>query len=77
MKDQHRQSIREEVGLFFDRSLSGDAQQNFLDKVRTDPAYRATYNREKNVRELLKSSVQRSAVSPDLIKSIKSRIKIG
>ena len=76
MKDQQRQSIRKEVGLYFDRDLSDSAQQNFLDKVKSDPAYRATFNREKNVREILKNSVQRTAVSPDLIQSIKNRIKI-
>lgn len=77
MKDHQRQSIKQEVGLFLDRDLNHNDQENVFNKVQTDPLYAATYNREKNVRELLKNSVQRSSVSPDLIKSIKSKIKLG
>ncbi|MDX1685814.1 MAG: hypothetical protein R3275_11305 [Saprospiraceae bacterium] len=77
MKDQQRHSVKQEVGLFLDRNLSQSDQKAVLNKVKSDPSYRATYNREKNVRELLKNSVQRSSVSPDLIKSIKNKIKLG
>lgn len=77
MKDHQRQSIKQEVGLFLDQSLNHNDQKSVLDKVQTDPTYRATFTREKNVRELLKNSVQRPTVSPDLINSIKSKIRLG
>lgn len=77
MKEQHREAMKQEVGLFFDRGLSHNHQKDVLKKVETDPMYRAAFNREKNVRELLKNSVQRPTVSPDLIKSIKSKIRLG
>ena len=77
MKDQQKNSIKREVGLFFDQELSRDAQKDLLNKVDHNPVYRSAFNRERNVRELLRSSVQRTSVSPDLIQSIKDRIRKG
>jgi hypothetical protein len=75
MKDQQRQSIREEIGLYFDNNMTPDAQESFLSKVNANPNYRSTFDREKNVRELLRNKVQRTSVSADLIQAIKNRIK--
>ena len=75
MKDHQRQSIREEMGLYFDNNMTPDAQESFLSKVNANPKFRTTFNREKNVRELLRNKVQRTSVSPDVIETIKNRIK--
>ena len=75
MENQQSNSVKKEVGLFFDHQLSQDARKDFLSKVDNNPVYRNTFIREKNVRELLRSNVQRPSVSPDLIQSIKDRIR--
>ncbi len=77
MKNQENASFRKEIGMFFDNQLDQNAQSSFINKVEQDSMLKSTFNREKNVRELLKNSVQRSQVSPDLIRSIKSKIKFG
>jgi len=77
MKNQENASFRKEIGLFFDNQLDQNAQMSFISKVEKDSFLKTTFNREKNVRELLRNSVQRSHVSPDLIQSIKSKIKLG
>ena len=77
MKNQENAAFRKEIGMFFDNRLDMDAQSSFINRVQNDSSLRSTFNREKNVRELLRNSVQRTNVSPDLIKSIKSKIKFG
>lgn len=77
MKNQENTSFRKEIGLFFDNQLDQNAQMSFISKVENNSFMKSTFDREKNVRELLRNSVQRSHVSPDLIKSIKNKIKLG
>ena len=75
MKNHENASFRKEIGLFFDNQLDSQSQMSFINKVESDAHLKSTFNREKNVRELLRNSVQRPQVSPDLIQSIKSKIK--
>lgn len=77
MKSQENTALRKKIGLFFDNELDSQSQSVFINKIEQDPQLKYTFDREKSVRELLKNSVQRTCVSPDVIRSIKQRIKFG
>ncbi len=69
-------TFNDEIGNYLDHNLSQDAEKAFLSKVSQNPHLKTNFDREKNVREILRNSVQRTNVSPDLIKSIKRKIKL-
>lgn len=70
------QEIRQKIHLYFDNALSTEDQDNLLQQVDDDPRCQKMFHKEKNFREFLKTSVKRSSVSPDLIQSIRDRIKV-
>lgn len=70
------QSIREEIGMYFDRQLNDDQQKSLLERVNADPAYHRVFAQEKEVRDHLKQKLRRPGVSPDLIQSIKDNIRM-
>lgn len=73
----HLKEIRRQVDMFFDHALSLEDEKNLLERVRQDPAYRQVFTREQNMREHIKSSIQRPGVTPDFIQSIKDYIRMG
>ena len=68
--------LREKINLYFDHALNKDEEKSLLDRVQNDTRCSSMFNKEKNFREFIKSNVKRSSVSPDLIKTIRSRINI-
>jgi len=69
-------SIRQQIDLYFDNALSPEDQQVLLSQVECDHKCSKLFNKEKSFRNYIKQNVKRSSVSPDLIQSIKERIKI-
>lgn len=68
--------LRQRINMYFDNELNTDDCQSLLKKVENDPGCNQLFNKEKTFREYIKTNVKRPAVSPDLIQSIKDRIRI-
>jgi ABC-type phosphate transport system ATPase subunit len=75
-KQQDFQEIRRQVGMYFDQALTKDDEQNFLQKIRTNPNFNQEFERERTIREHLRKCVKRPNVSANLIQSIKDKIRI-
>ena len=69
-------SLRKQINLYFDNALSSEDQQNLLRQVDEDPRCCKMFNKEKTFRDYIKNNVKRPTVSPDLIQSIRDRIRI-
>lgn len=70
------QNLRHKIELYFDKALPENEQQDLLLKVKTDPDCSEMFNNEKSFRDLIKNGVKRTPVSPDLIQTIKERIRL-
>ena len=68
--------LRHQINLFFDNALSPEDQKDLLQKVDCDHKCNKLFTKEKNFRDYIKNNVKRSSVSPDLIQSIKDRIRV-
>jgi len=77
MKHQTNTDIRQRINLYFDNALSVEDQQDLLHKVECDNKCSKLFTKEKNFRDYIKNNVKRSSVSPDLIQSIKERIRVS
>ncbi len=76
MKNQERMDdLRHKVNMYFDNELSQEDKQDVLRRVDDDPRFQRIFNKEKTFRDFIKNNVTRPAVSPDLIQTIKDRIK--
>lgn len=68
--------FRQQVSLYFDNELSREDEKKFLKKVNDDPKCGKVFNKEKSFRDFIKSNVTRPAVSPDLIQTIKNKVRV-
>lgn len=68
--------IQERVNLYLDNELSKDAEKELLVEANSDQGVQNVLDSERHFREMLRTNVQRGQVSPDLIQSIRSKIKI-
>lgn len=68
--------LRHQISLYFDNALSQEDEQNLLHQCECDGKCSKLFQKEKSFREYIKNNVKRSSVSPDLIQSIKDRIKV-
>jgi len=68
--------LRHSISLYFDNALNTADEKNLIDRVNADPTYSRIFNKEKNFRDFIKNNVKRPTVSPDLIQTIRSRVKI-
>ncbi len=68
--------FRSQVNLYFDKGLDMQAEQQMMDQVDSDPKLNQVFNKEKNLRNLIKCNFQRTCVSPELIQNIKKQISI-
>ncbi len=75
----HRENfheIKQRIGLYFDNELNPQDQDDLLSLVQNDARCCKMFNKEKNFRDFIKNNVKRPSMSPDMIKSIRDRIKI-
>ena len=69
--------FRQQVNLYFDNELSKDDERNLMDQVDSDPRCSKVFNKEKSFRDFIKSNVKRPSVSPDLIQTIKKKVRVS
>lgn len=67
--------LRQKINLYFDNALPEKDQRDLLQRVHTDPQCNQMFNKEKNFRDFIKNKAKRSPVSPDIIQSIRDRIR--
>lgn len=75
MGNQNYQELVRKVTMYLDNELSKEAERALLQEIQQNPAYFKLLSKEKSFRDFIKSRVQRRKVSPNLIASIKERIK--
>jgi hypothetical protein len=63
------------VNMFLDKALSQEDERSFLKEVKQNPTYHEVLNTEQSFRDLIRNSVDRRRASPDLIQSIKDKIR--
>lgn len=68
--------IRDRINLYFDNALSSDDEKDLMKEVSHNPKCNKLFQKEKTFRNFLKNNVTRPSVSPDLIQSIKDRIRV-
>ena len=73
---ENARNLRSKINLYFDNALSQEEQNSLLNQVDSDPRCCKMFNKEKTFRDYIKNNVKRSTVSPDLIQTIKDRIRI-
>lgn len=76
-QNENASEIREKIQMYFDKELNDNDQKSLLKEVKGNPEFQHFFDKEKKFRSFIKSNVTRSSVSPDLIQTIKSRIKIS
>lgn len=76
MRAEEAYKFRDQVDLYFDNALQQDDQQRLLQQVSSDPDANQMFQEAKNFRDFIKNNVKRQKVSPELINSIKERIKV-
>lgn len=73
---ENYQSFRQKLDMYLDNALSHEDEKDFVARITEDPAYNRLYASEKNFREMIKNNIKRPNVSPNLIQSIKDRIRV-
>ena len=75
---EHQQSnddVLKRVNLFLDREMNQEAAAHFRSEMNQNPAVHEALLHEQSFRDLLKNSVHRRKVSPNLIQNIKDKIR--
>jgi hypothetical protein len=71
----HQHDLKKQVEMYFDHALDPESQDEFLQKVSTDPTYQQAFEHEQNVRNKIKEHIYRPVNSSQLIKAIKNQIR--
>jgi hypothetical protein len=76
MKDLNPSNeLKKQVGMYFDQALDPQSQDEFLQKVNTDPVYQQAYQHEQVIRDNIKKHIYRPLDSSNLIQAIKNQIR--
>lgn len=67
--------LNKQVGMYFDQALDPQSQDEFLQKVNSDPSYQQAYNHEQIIRDNIKKHIYRPVDSSNLIQAIKNQIR--
>jgi len=70
-----QQEVKKQVEMYFDQALDPHAQQEFLQKVNSDPEWQQAFDHEKNMRDQIKKHIRRPDNSSQLMKAIKNQIQ--
>lgn len=73
---ENYQSFRQKLDMYLDNALNQEDEKDFVARINEDPAYNRLYASEKNFREMIKNNIRRPNVSPNLIQSIKDKIRV-
>jgi len=69
------QELIKKVSMYLDNDLSLEAQINFLQELQQNPQHKQIFDKERSIRNLIRSNVPTRKASPTLIDSIKEKIK--
>ena len=76
MKDLNdKNELKKQVGMYFDQALDPQSQDEFLQKVNSDPLYQQAYQHEQVIRDNIKKHIYRPLDSTNLIQAIKNQIR--
>jgi len=76
MRNQNEnQDLRQKINLYLDHALGAQEQEDLLKQVDADPRCNQMFESERSGRDYIKNNLKKSAVSPDLIQSIKNNIR--
>lgn len=76
MKDLYdNNELKKQVGMYFDQALDPQSQDEFLQKVNSDPDYQQAYQHEQVIRDNIKKHIYRPVDSSNLIQAIKNQIR--
>ncbi|HUR31394.1 MAG TPA: hypothetical protein VMZ69_08165 [Saprospiraceae bacterium] len=76
MKDLNdKNELKKQVGMYFDQALDPQSQDEFLQKVNSDPLYQQAYQHEQIIRDNIKKHIYRPVNSSNLIQAIKNQIR--
>ena len=70
-------NIQKRITLFFDNALNDADKKDVLNQADNDPAFGEMFQKEQQLREIIKSKVKRPSANSDLIASIKNKINIS
>lgn len=73
---QNFNEINERVNLYLDHALDRNQEDEFIHQAHTDQDVSSILDTERSFRELIRNNISRQPVSPNLIQSIRSRIRI-
>jgi len=77
MSDRHNfNEINERANLFLDHALDRSQEDEFIHQAHTNEDVSSILDTERSFRELIRNNITRQPVSPNLIQSIRSRIRI-
>jgi len=69
------QDLQKQVEMYFDQALDPQSQQEFLQKVDSDPTYHQAFQHEQAMRDQIKKRIYRPVTSSQLIQAIKNQIR--
>ncbi len=72
---QPQQEFFNRVSMYLDRALDAEDEKTFLQDVKHNPNFNDALDSERSFRELIRNSVVRHKASPDLIQTIKEKIR--
>ncbi len=75
MNDAKLQWVAERIQLYLDNELCQAETAELLNELNANPAYLEIFHKEQSFRAFIKSHIDKRKPSPDLIQSIKDRIK--
>ncbi len=67
--------LSKRVTLYLDGELSKEEERELLLEIQKNPQYIQLLGKEQNFREFIKTRLQRKKVSPNLVQSIKDKIR--
>ncbi len=69
------QDLLQRVSLYLDGELNKEEERELLAEIQSNKEYYQILSKEKSFREFIKSRLQRRSVSPNLVQSIKDKIR--
>ncbi len=70
-------SIKDKIALYFDNALNDVDRKELLNHVNSDPSFNKMFEKEKHVRNMIKTHIKRPAATNDLIQNIRNKVKIN
>ena len=73
----NHQELFQKVNLYLDNALSAEEQKALLQEINSNPLSLELLSKEQKFRDFVKTRTERRSASPELIKSIREKIRIA